>query len=132
MNSQATNPKPSGLAGVVAGTTAIATVGKEGSGLTYRGYKIEDLAENARFEEVAWLLLHDDLPTQAELTEFEVRLKEKLVPLVKAGKLIGVGNISFRGRTKDEIFKDGFWIICMTNNNARFFFKNVCSSYFFC
>ena len=74
MNSQATNPKPTGLAGVVAGTTAIATVGKEGSGLTYRGYKIEDLAENARFEEVAWLLLHDDLPTQAELTEFEARL----------------------------------------------------------
>ena len=74
MNSQATNPKPTGLAGVVAGTTAISTVGKEGSGLTYRGYKIEDLAENARFEEVAWLLLHNDLPTQTELTGFEARL----------------------------------------------------------
>ena len=74
MNSQTANPKPTGLAGVVAGATAIATVGKEGSGLTYRGYKIEDLAENARFEEVAWLLLHDDLPTQEQLTAFESRL----------------------------------------------------------
>lgn len=74
MTSHTANSKPTGLAGVVAGTTAIATVGKEGSGLTYRGYKIEDLAENARFEEVAWLLLHDDLPTQDELTAFESRL----------------------------------------------------------
>ncbi len=74
MNSQATKPKPGGLAGVVAGTTAIATVGKEGSGLTYRGYRIEDLAENAKFEEVAWLLLHDDLPSQGELTAFETRI----------------------------------------------------------
>lgn len=59
-----------GLAGVVAGRTAISTVGKEGAGLTYRGYAIEDLADNASFEEVAWLLLHGDLPTVEQLKGF--------------------------------------------------------------
>jgi 2-methylcitrate synthase len=58
--------KGGGLAGVTAGETAIATVGKEGAGLTYRGYDIYDLAENARFEEVAYLLHHGHLPTEAE------------------------------------------------------------------
>ena len=66
--------KTGGLAGVVAGKTAIATVGKEGKGLNYRGYSIYDLAENATFEEVAFLLLHDHLPTQSELDEFRGRL----------------------------------------------------------
>ncbi|NLE82780.1 MAG: 2-methylcitrate synthase, partial [Rhodococcus sp.] len=45
-----TKVKTGGLAGVVAGKTAISTVGKEGVGLTYRGYSIEDLAERATFE----------------------------------------------------------------------------------
>jgi 2-methylcitrate synthase len=45
-----------GLAGVIAGRTAIATVGKEGKGLTYRGYSIHDLAEHSTFEEVAYSL----------------------------------------------------------------------------
>jgi 2-methylcitrate synthase len=57
--------KAGGLAGVSAGTTAICTVGKEGAGLTYRGYDIYDLAEYARFEEVAYLLHYGRLPTQA-------------------------------------------------------------------
>ncbi len=47
--------KTGGLAGVSAGATAICTVGKEGAGLTYRGYDIYDLADNASFEEVAHL-----------------------------------------------------------------------------
>src|SRR5262249_9186409 len=46
-----------------AGQTAISTVGKEGLGLSYRGYSINDLAENASFEEVAYLLIHEKLPT---------------------------------------------------------------------
>ncbi|MBP90643.1 MAG: 2-methylcitrate synthase [Planctomycetaceae bacterium] len=71
-------PKTSGgLAGVTAGTTSIATVGKEGVGLSYRGYSIEDLAEHACFDEVAWLLLHDDLPTQSDLDSFRARLNER-------------------------------------------------------
>ena len=67
--------KTGGLAGVVAGQTAIATVGKEGSGLNYRGYSIHDLAENATFEEVAFLLLHGHLPLLKELDSFVARLR---------------------------------------------------------
>ena len=47
--------KVGGLAGISAGETALCTVGKEGAGLTYRGYDIYDLAEKATFEEVAYL-----------------------------------------------------------------------------
>src|SRR5580692_2736604 len=64
-----------GLRGLSAGSTAICTVGKEGIGLTYRGYKIEDLAENATFEEVAYLLLKGALPNRQELNIFQKRLK---------------------------------------------------------
>ena len=67
--------KAGGLAGISAGETAICTVGKEGAGLTYRGYDIYDLAENARFEEVAYLLHYGRLPTQAELDAYVQRLK---------------------------------------------------------
>src|SRR2546421_10472722 len=63
------------LSGVVAGQTAICTVGKEGVGLTYRGYSIEDLAEHSTFEEVAWLVLEGELPTRAQLDEFCNKLK---------------------------------------------------------
>ncbi|MGD8771843.1 MAG: 2-methylcitrate synthase [Gammaproteobacteria bacterium] len=64
-----------GLAGVTAGKTAICTVGKEGAGLTYRGYDIYDLAENATFEEVAYLLIHGNLPNQATLDAYRDQLK---------------------------------------------------------
>src|SRR5215468_7623272 len=66
--------KTGGLAGVVAGQTAISTVGKEGVGLTYRGYSIEELAEKATFEEVAYLLLYGHLPKQAELEAYNEKL----------------------------------------------------------
>ena len=67
------SPKPDktgGLAGINAGETAISTVGKEGYGLSYRGYPIEDLAAKAGFEEVAYLLLYGELPTRAQLTGY--------------------------------------------------------------
>lgn len=64
-----------GLRGQVAGETALCTVGKTGTGLTYRGYDITDLAENATFEEVAHLLLKGALPTQAELDAYRTKLK---------------------------------------------------------
>ena len=67
--------KTGGLAGVTAGQTALCTVGKEGAGLTYRGYDIYDLAENACFEEVAYLLLHGHLPTQAEFDAYIGKIK---------------------------------------------------------
>lgn len=66
--------KAGGLAGVTAGETAIATVGKEGSGLNYRGYSIYDLAEGSTFEEVAYLLLYGELPNTTELKAFTDQL----------------------------------------------------------
>ena len=63
-----------GLRGQAAGETALSTVGKEGAGLTYRGYRIEELAAQASFEEVAWMLLYGDLPTQAELDGYKSSL----------------------------------------------------------
>lgn len=68
-----------GLAGVVAGRTKLSTVGKAGHGLTYRGYSIEDLADQATFEEVAWLLLRGELPTSQQLAEYRQLLKTRRV-----------------------------------------------------
>jgi citrate synthase len=62
-----------GLAGVVAGSTAISSL--DGT-LRYRGYDIEPLAAAGDFEEVAWLLLHGELPTNAELDGFRGRIQE--------------------------------------------------------
>ena len=67
--------KTGGLAGVTAGKTALCTVGKEGAGLTYCGYDIYDLVDNASFEEVAHLLLHGKLPNRAELDAYIAKLK---------------------------------------------------------
>jgi 2-methylcitrate synthase len=66
--------KTGGLAGVSAGETALCTVGKEGAGLTYRGYDIYDLADNASFEEVAYLLMRGKLPNRRELEAYLERL----------------------------------------------------------
>ncbi len=63
-----------GLRGQSAGETALCTVGKEGSGLTYRGYTIEELAQKATFEEVAYMLLYGELPTQSQLDTYKARL----------------------------------------------------------
>ena len=66
-----------GLRGQVAGKTALSTVGQAGSGLTYRGYSIEDLAEHCDFEEVTYLLLEGELPTQDQLDDERSRLRER-------------------------------------------------------
>ena len=63
-----------GLRGQSAGETALCTVGKEGSGLTYRGYGIDELAASAKFEEVAYMLLYGELPTQSQLDAYKARL----------------------------------------------------------
>jgi 2-methylcitrate synthase len=70
-------PAATGLRGQAVGVTEIATVGKAGVGLTYRGYPIEELADHASFEEVAYLLIYGALPVQAELDSFRLRLKQK-------------------------------------------------------
>lgn len=66
--------KTRGLEGLIVGDTAISTVGKEGIGLTYRGYDIHDLAAQSTFEEVAYLLIYGELPTQAQLQAYRDKL----------------------------------------------------------
>jgi len=64
------------LAGVTAGTTAICTVGHTGNDLHYRGYDIIELAKNSTFEEVAYLLIHGELPNKSELSAYHAKLKK--------------------------------------------------------
>ena len=81
MNSLADTPvhfkpkKSVALSGVTAGNTALCTVGKTGNDLHYRGYDILEIAEVCEFEEVAHLLVHGKLPTQAELKVYKAKLK---------------------------------------------------------
>jgi len=69
-------PKKSvALSGVVAGNTALCTVGRTGNDLHYRGYDILDFAGTAEFEEIAHLLVHGKLPTKAELKAYKEKLR---------------------------------------------------------
>ncbi|MFO0885531.1 MAG: citrate/2-methylcitrate synthase [Pirellulales bacterium] len=74
-----------GLENVVAGETAICTLD---TGLVYRGYSIEDLAEHSQFEEVAYLLLYGELPKAQELTDFQERLASYSVLPVEIPKIL--------------------------------------------
>jgi 2-methylcitrate synthase len=66
-----------GLRGQSAGETKLCTVGKSGSGLTYCGYDVSDLADNATFEEVAYLLFNGELPTQTQLDSYKAELNSQ-------------------------------------------------------
>src|SRR4051812_38716889 len=69
-------PKKSvALSGVTAGNTALCSVGKTGNDLHYRGYDILDVAETCEFEEIAYLLVHEKLPTSDELRAYKRKLK---------------------------------------------------------
>jgi 2-methylcitrate synthase len=71
-------PKPKksvALSGVVAGNTALCTVGRTGNDLHYRGYDILDVAEQCEFEEIAHLLVHGRLPTAPELAAYTRKLR---------------------------------------------------------
>jgi len=74
----ATTAKPKksvALSGVAAGNTAVCTVGRSGNDLHYRGYDIMDLAKHGTYEEVAYLLLYESLPTRAELAAYRAKLQ---------------------------------------------------------
>jgi 2-methylcitrate synthase len=74
----ATLPKPKksvALSGVVAGNTALCTVGRTGNDLHYRGYDILQIAESCEFEEIAHLLVHGELPNAAQLAAYKARLR---------------------------------------------------------
>ncbi len=69
-------PKKSvALAGVVAGNTALCTVGRSGNDLHYRGYDILQIAESCQFEEIAHLLVHGKLPNRSELSAYQRKLQ---------------------------------------------------------
>ncbi|PZP40731.1 MAG: 2-methylcitrate synthase [Azospirillum brasilense] len=73
-----TTPKPKksvALSGVVAGNTALCTVGRSGNDLHYRGYDILEIAAQCEFEEIAYLLVHGSLPTEAELRGYKAKLR---------------------------------------------------------
>jgi 2-methylcitrate synthase len=63
------------LSGVVAGNTALCTVGRTGNDLHYRGYDILDIADTCEFEELAYLLVHGKLPNVAELAAYKTKLR---------------------------------------------------------
>jgi 2-methylcitrate synthase len=63
------------LSGVMAGNTAISSVGRTGNDLHYRGYDILDIADTCEFEEIAYLLIHEKLPTQDELEAYKAKLQ---------------------------------------------------------
>src|SRR5438477_4561047 len=71
--SNATEIYSPGLEGVIAGETAISTVT---GGLRYRGYPVTELAEKCSFDEVAHLLLYGELPTFAQLGQFQKRVAQ--------------------------------------------------------
>jgi len=78
MSSSETTAKPKksvALSGVPAGNTALCTVGRTGNDLHYRGYDILDFADQAEFEEVAYLLVHEKLPTREELKKYKAKLQ---------------------------------------------------------
>ena len=74
-STEAKKKKGVALAGVNAGSTAICTVGHTGNDLHYRGYDIIDLAKSATFEEVAYMLIHGELPNKVQLTAYHAKLK---------------------------------------------------------
>jgi 2-methylcitrate synthase len=63
------------LSGTAAGNTAVCTVGRTGNDLHYRGYDILDFADSAEFEEIAYLLIHEQLPSRPELAAYKAGLK---------------------------------------------------------
>src|SRR5665213_1743520 len=67
------------LSGVIAGNTALCTVGLSGNDLHYRGYDILDIAERCEFEEIAYLLIHESWPNVAQLAAYHARLAQARV-----------------------------------------------------
>jgi 2-methylcitrate synthase len=75
-NNLGNRPKKSvALAGVVAGNTALCTVGRSGNDLHYRGYDILQIADACEFEEIAYLLIHGRLPNRSELAAYQRKLQ---------------------------------------------------------
>ena len=74
--SEVKTKKSVALSGIIAGSTALSTVGQSGNDLHYRGYDIKDLADNCEFEEVAYLILYGELPNASEIARYKKTLVE--------------------------------------------------------
>ncbi|MCE3010750.1 MAG: bifunctional 2-methylcitrate synthase/citrate synthase [Proteobacteria bacterium] len=72
-----------GLEGAVIDTSSVSKVNPDTNSLIYRGYPVQELAENCKFEEVAYLMYHGELPNKAQLTEFE-KLERSYRDITKA------------------------------------------------
>jgi hypothetical protein len=68
------------LSGIVVAETAICSIDPEQGILRYRGYDIADLAEHSTYEEVAYLLIEGELPTEEELRSFKQELSQRELP----------------------------------------------------
>ena len=65
-----------GLKGIYFERSAVSHIDGSAGTLSYRGYSIDALATQSTFEEVSYLLIYGDLPTQAELADFDAKLKD--------------------------------------------------------
>src|SRR5436190_23301014 len=108
MSSAPSQPAPApayspGLEGVVAGETAISSVDPN-AGLMYRGYDIKDLAPQASFEEIAWLLLHGELPTvEQHETMRETLAEESTLP----EQVLGMLRLMPKGANPNDTLRTG-------------------------
>jgi citrate synthase len=94
-----------GLEGVIAGETAISTVA---GGLRYRGYPVGELVEKATFDEVAYLLLHGELPTGQQLADFQKRVSTaRCLP----GPLINLLGAIPRNASTMDVLRSGVSIL---------------------
>ncbi len=120
-----------GLEGVIAGETVLAAV--EQTSLSYRGYNIQDLAENTTFEEVAHLLLYGELPTAKQLSAFQTTLAElrplpsevvqvlRLIPTEVSMMEVLRSVVSFgghfdpvKGDSPDDLRRRSVWLMALT------------------
>ncbi|MEM7478087.1 MAG: bifunctional 2-methylcitrate synthase/citrate synthase [Planctomycetota bacterium] len=90
-----------GLEGVIFDTTTVSHVNPEEKSLYYRGYPVHQLAENCSFEEVAYLILHGDLPNATQLQEFTDA--ERAARALSPGMLEAIKNFPKDGHPMDAV-----------------------------
>src|SRR2546426_11947217 len=111
-----------GLEGVIAGESALCEVDEGADGLRYRGYAIDDLAEKATFEEVAYLLLFGKLPTRKELGDFTAQLQTQWPLPGPVEAFIGVVPPSAHPM---DILRTGVSLLGMTDPDAANFSRDA-------
>ena len=110
-----------GLLGIVVDETTISHVVPELSALTYRGYKVQDLCDKCDFEEVAYLVLHGELPSKSQLKKFikEERSNRKLYTYSRR-KINSFINFKWTNRrrgfaSRHGLFYSSWWWVSIFN-----------------